>query len=258
MIFGAPGMRKSATTLLADILRTLGKRLIARAEGGDYDWDGHFERNRTGRINKELLAHGNINCIEVMHPQESCRWPDDIHTKPQAAMLKIRRDHRGWRRKVSITCLVYGIWREMLHLHRFVFIHLQPWRLVAHCTTKLSGSSLALATKALRAWHVYNEQALGRLRHTDLPWIKLNYSTLMGGDRPFRALCSFVGGELDDVRSVDHYRSRVGRSFAYRWARFRVRRLYGLDVDELCQSLAELPEQGGGRTLRAPYATGRP
>lgn len=183
--------------------------------------------------------------------------PDSIHSYAEATVSKIGQAHREWDCKNPRTYLTYAIWCEVLCPHKTVFAYRQPWELVTHYTTRLSGSGLTLATKAMHAWHVYNEQAIGWLRRVDLPWIKLDYSALMNGERLFRALCSFVGRELVDACSADHYRSRAGPSLAYRWARGWVRRLYGLDVDVLRRSLAELPEQGGTPTLNAPCASGR-
>jgi hypothetical protein len=136
----------------------------------------------------------------------------------------------------------------VLGRHRIIFVYRDPREVVSHYLTRSARSGIkskvATATKALRAWHVYNDRVLEFLPRRGQPWITLDYSAFMRDDRFFARLCSFTGSDLSDSRLHARYRSRRPNRLVYRLAKTRVKHAYGFDVDALYLSLGGLSGRG--------------
>jgi hypothetical protein len=232
-------MHKSGTTLLANILHSSGIHMIdAEAEGADYDRGGHFERRAANRINKELLQCGGAHSLDVIRVPSPEEWEENLRLRAAALGAQLDREHRHWGFKDPRTCLTYPFWREVLGRHRIIFVYRDPREVVSHYLTRSARSGIkskvATATKALRAWHVYNDRVLEFLPRRGQPWITLDYSAFMRDDRFFAS----------DSRLHARYRSRRPNRLVYRLAKTRVKHAYGFDVDALYLSLGGLSGRG--------------
>lgn len=245
MIYVILGMHKSGTTLLANILHSSGVNMIdSEAEGRDYDRGGHFERSATNRINKDLLRCGNRHSLEVVRAASPDDWTDELRDRADGLIAELDRTYVDWGFKDPRTCLTYPFWRERLGTHKVLFVYRDPEEIVSHYMAQSGGIrgrlDPALATRALRAWCVYNGQVLAHARAGGMPWLAFKYADFMRYDAPFAVLRAFVGRELEDRRLGSRYRSRRTAGPVYRLAKALVGRVHGLDVEAIRRGLDAL------------------
>lgn len=249
MIYVILGMHKSGTTLLANILHNSDVSMIdTEAEGVDYDNGGQFERAATNSINKELLRCGDHHSLEVIRPAPPHEWTDAMRARADEVVSGYNRTYSDWGFKDPRTCLSYDFWQESLGTHKVLCIYRDPEEVVSHYLAQSGGFrakfGLPLATRALRAWCIYNRRILAHAGAGGRPWLTLSYADLMRGGASFAALETFVGRRLEDRRFNNQYRSRGAAGRLYRLAKRRVARSSGLDVDAIRLGLESMATRG--------------
>ncbi|HEX6927540.1 MAG TPA: sulfotransferase [Longimicrobiaceae bacterium] len=155
------GMHRSGTSLTASYLQRrgldLGESLIGAGAGNRF---GHFEDRDVHRFHERVLKKNRVSVF----PQTDANLPLRLEQEDLAEAREIverRSAGRPWGWKEPRTTLFLDFWAEFLPEARFLLLFRHPLAVVDSLVRRGTEKEIRWRPViGLRAWRIYNEQAL--------------------------------------------------------------------------------------------------
>ncbi|MDM8531878.1 sulfotransferase [Anaerolineales bacterium HSG25] len=213
MIYVVLGMHKSGTTLISNILHhsdiNMGDFNVQRS----YDQGNQYEREDTLALNKDILGLTSYRIIDKPVPTVITLTATQ-RTRMQEIIQTCNQKHTIWGFKDPRTTLTYSLWKSELPAHKIIAIYRTPseiWPRFRYSGWKEAYLNPQNAWNCIDRWCEHNQRILDTLYTTPMPYIILNYQTLMATTTEFERLQTFIGQPLNDQRKSNLYRSRQKR-----------------------------------------------
>lgn len=228
MIVVVLGMHKSGTTLVSETLHHSGIHMADVPDDLGYDDSNKFERHESQRLNRRVLEpvlvptrkgftlrNAGVDRAGYERNLDSLAWVrrtalerriERFPVSPIADLVSELDDrHPDWGFKDPRTCLTYGWWRRGLPEHRVVAIYRSFDEVMLRY--RAAWTSPIRTARVARNWILHNELLIGHLADRD-DFVLLRYDELMGDQREFARLGTYLDVELVDRRDPDLYRAR--------------------------------------------------
>ena len=255
MIYVILGMHKSGTTLISRILHHSGINMGDFDDAVSYDEGNQYERNKTQRINLDILGCGDAHSLDVVDPvrsiSEGSSAPGQIHE----LVTGLNEKYKNWGFKDPRTCLTYPIWKKHLPEHKVIYVIRDPLELWHHYRKYIPNRKIVQRTihgwKALRAWYIYNRMLFSYIRSEVRPHI-IQFREFMKTNQSLTKLGEYVNCGLTDCRNKSLYRSKPKYDFAYKVCLVILKKIFASDLEQLFVEIDSIrtAELSPGKSLR--------
>lgn len=234
-------MHKSGTTLISQILDKSGINMGNFDKTISYDKGNQYERIECQNINMTILSCLHKHSLDVLKPIHSI--PDNARVAMEIKRLinNLNRDHTFWGFKDPRTCLTYAIWKEYLPKHKVVCVFRHPLEVYHHYQRNIPkykiNQRLKTGYKTLKAWYIYNEQIVQRIRQNQIDYILIDFNKLISSFNYITKLERFTQRSLVDCRTRDLYRAKQRYSFLYDFIKLLIKLFNGYDVNNIYRGL---------------------
>jgi hypothetical protein len=253
MVYIVLGMHKSGTTLISQILHQSGINMVDDLDANmSYDRGNKHERESTKAINHEILESAGVFSLEIdLHKEVQC------NPEQSAKIREIIRDcslkYQQWGFKDPRTCLTYPIWASEMPEHEIIVIYRSPSEVWSryHKSRQQYRSTrgyLLGAWQFIENWCRYNENIIGYLKSSKVPFLVLDYSKFMTQDTEFDRLQCFVERSLVDCRDQNLYRSQSTVASKALLAALCWLKTFKRPHD-ICQQLEDLGQRSASKSL---------